>query len=86
MGKKAKTCVQRANAQGEFMKFAGIIAEYDPFHNGHEAHIEATRAALGADTGIICCMSGDFVQRGEAADELGLDYEQAKRLLRDHHL
>ena len=49
------------------MKIAGIVAEYNPFHNGHEAHIEATRAALGADTGIICCMSGDFVQRGEAA-------------------
>ena len=49
------------------MKIAGIVAEYNPFHNGHEAHIEATRAALGADTGIICCISGDFVQRGEAA-------------------
>ena len=49
------------------MKIAGVVAEYNPFHNGHEAHIEATRAAVGADTGIICCMSGDFVQRGEAA-------------------
>ena len=49
------------------MKIAGIVAEYNPFHNGHEAHIEATRALLGADAGIICCMSGDFVQRGEAA-------------------
>lgn len=49
------------------MSTAGIVAEYNPFHNGHEAHIEATRAALGPDTGIICCMSGDFVQRGEPA-------------------
>lgn len=49
------------------MSTAGIVAEYNPFHNGHEAHIEATRAALGSDTGIICCMSGDFVQRGEPA-------------------
>lgn len=49
------------------MVIAGIVAEYNPFHNGHEHHIEATRAALGADTGIVCCMSGDFVQRGEAA-------------------
>ncbi len=49
------------------MLTAGIVAEYNPFHNGHEAHIEATRAALGQDTGIICCMSGDFVQRGESA-------------------
>ncbi len=49
------------------MKIAGIVAEYNPFHNGHEAHIAATRALLGSDAGIICCMSGDFVQRGEAA-------------------
>lgn len=49
------------------MKIAGLVAEYNPFHNGHLAHIEATKAALGPDTGIICCMSGDFVQRGEAA-------------------
>ena len=49
------------------MKIAGIVAEYNPFHNGHEAHIRTTRAMLGEDTGIVCCMSGDFVQRGEAA-------------------
>lgn len=49
------------------MLIAGIVAEYNPFHNGHEAHIAATKAALGPDTGIVCCMSGDFVQRGEAA-------------------
>jgi predicted nucleotidyltransferase len=44
---------------------AGIIAEYNPFHSGHMYHIEATRAA-GA-THIVAVMSGDFVQRGEAA-------------------
>ena len=49
------------------MKIAGIVAEYNPFHNGHEEHIAETRAALGGDVGIVCCMSGDFVQRGEAA-------------------
>ncbi len=49
------------------MVIAGIVAEYNPFHNGHELHIESTREKLGADTGIVCCMSGDFVQRGEAA-------------------
>ncbi len=49
------------------MKIAGIVAEYNPFHNGHESHIAETRARLGEDTGIVCCMSGDFVQRGEAA-------------------
>ncbi len=47
------------------MQVAGIIAEYDPFHKGHAAHIEATRAA-GA-THIVAVMSGGFTQRGEPA-------------------
>jgi predicted nucleotidyltransferase len=49
------------------MKIAGIIAEYNPFHNGHAYHIAATRAALGEDCAIVCVMSGNFVQRGAAA-------------------
>ena len=49
------------------MVIAGIVAEYNPFHNGHEWHIRRTREALGEDAVIVCCMSGDFVQRGEAA-------------------
>lgn len=48
------------------MKVAGIIAEYNPFHNGHQYHIEETRRLTGADY-IIVIMSGDFVQRGEPA-------------------
>lgn len=51
--------------KGEKMKVAGIIAEYNPFHNGHAALIEKTRAA-GA-THIVAVMSGNFVQRGEPA-------------------
>lgn len=47
------------------MKVAGIIAEYNPFHNGHAALIEKARAA-GA-THIVAVMSGNFVQRGEPA-------------------
>ena len=47
------------------MKVAGIIAEYNPFHNGHAALIEKARAA-GA-THIVAVMSGNFVQRGECA-------------------
>lgn len=47
------------------MKVAGIIAEYDPFHKGHAAHIAATRAA-GA-THIVAVISGSFTQRGEPA-------------------
>ena len=46
---------------------AGIVAEYNPFHGGHLRHIEAIRAAAGEDTPIVAVLSGDFVQRGEAA-------------------
>lgn len=45
----------------------GIVAEYNPFHNGHALHLEETRAMLGAESPIVCVMSGDFVQRGTAA-------------------
>ena len=31
------------------MKIAGIVAEYNPFHNGHKYHIEKTKEATGAD-------------------------------------
>jgi len=49
------------------MPTAGIIAEYNPFHGGHALQLERLRAALGADTGVVAVLSGDFVQRGEAA-------------------
>ncbi|MEL4106221.1 nucleotidyltransferase family protein [Oscillospiraceae bacterium WX1] len=49
------------------MKIAGIISEYNPIHNGHVHHIAETRRLLGADTAIVCAMSGNFVQRGELA-------------------
>lgn len=45
------------------MKTAGIIAEYNPFHNGHQYQIETARRQTGADF-IIVAMSGDFMQRG----------------------
>ena len=44
------------------MKFAGIITEYDPFHNGHAAQLAAARRA-GASC-IAVCMSSGAVQRG----------------------
>lgn len=47
------------------MKIAGIIAEYNPFHNGHAYQIAKTREA-GA-THIVAVMSGNCVQRGEIA-------------------
>lgn len=45
------------------MKICGIVAEYNPFHNGHIYQIQKAREVTGADR-IIVCMSGDFVQRG----------------------
>lgn len=50
----------------EKMKSAGIIAEYNPFHNGHQYHVEETRKQTGADV-VIAVMSGNFTQRGELA-------------------
>ncbi|NLA72997.1 MAG: nucleotidyltransferase family protein [Clostridiales bacterium] len=47
------------------MNVYGIVAEYNPFHNGHKYHILKTRS-LGADA-IVAVMSENFVQRGEPA-------------------
>ena len=47
------------------MKTIGIICECNPFHGGHQYLIDRAREG-GADA-IICVMSGNFVQRGEAA-------------------
>jgi predicted nucleotidyltransferase len=44
----------------------GIIAEYNPFHNGHKWHIEEARRLAAGDI-VIAAMSGNFVQRGEPA-------------------
>ncbi|MBR1737998.1 MAG: nucleotidyltransferase [Firmicutes bacterium] len=44
----------------------GIIAEYNPFHNGHKYHISQTKRITDAEN-IIVVMSGNFVQRGEPA-------------------
>lgn len=47
------------------MKISGIIAEYNPLHNGHLYHIEQTR--LAGASHVIVVMSGNFTQRGEPA-------------------
>ncbi|NCB74825.1 MAG: nucleotidyltransferase [Clostridia bacterium] len=49
------------------MKILGIVAEYNPFHNGHLLHIQENKKLIDRDTATVCVMSGDFVQRGEAA-------------------
>lgn len=48
------------------MKFAFLVAEYNPFHNGHAYHIAETRQKSGADA-VIAIMSGNFTQRGHPA-------------------
>ena len=57
------------------MKICAIICEYNPFHNGHLYQIEQARALSGADV-LLCVMSGNFVQRGEAA--VASKYTRAK--------
>ena len=48
------------------MDFVGVVCEYNPFHNGHEYHLRESLLRTKAE-GVVCVMSGDFVQRGEAA-------------------
>ena len=47
-------------------KVVGIIAEYNPFHNGHRYQIEQIRKRI-KNAAIIAVMSGNFTQRGEPA-------------------
>ncbi len=49
------------------MRTAGIICEYNPFHQGHRYQIQEVRRRLGPDTGVVCLMGGNYVQRGEPA-------------------
>lgn len=49
-----------------FMKIVGLITEYNPFHNGHQYHIQKSLEITGADAAIVV-MSGDYVQRGTPA-------------------
>lgn len=44
----------------------GIIAEYNPFHNGHLYHIQKSKEQTGAKF-VVCVMSGNFVQRGNTS-------------------
>jgi predicted nucleotidyltransferase len=48
------------------MKVAGVVVEYNPFHNGHMFHLEETRRVTGADY-VVGVMSPDYVQRGVPA-------------------
>lgn len=48
------------------MKVTGIIAEYNPFHNGHKYHLQKAKELTGCDYTIVI-MSGDYTQRGTPA-------------------
>ncbi|MCQ4637417.1 nucleotidyltransferase [Anaerovorax odorimutans] len=48
------------------MNVLGIIAEYNPFHNGHLYHLRQCREKAEADF-VVAVMSGNFTQRGEPA-------------------
>lgn len=48
------------------MNVLGIIAEYNPMHNGHIYHIEEAKRITNADY-VICVMSGSFTQQGNIA-------------------
>lgn len=48
------------------MKVVGIVAEYNPFHNGHQYQLEKVKQETGADY-IIIAMSGNYLQRGVPA-------------------
>ena len=48
------------------MKVIGIIAEYNPFHNGHAYQIKRIKEELNADY-VVVAMSGNYVQRGTPA-------------------
>lgn len=82
MKKRIKQTLEFANRVkeqgGGVMFVAGVIAEYNPFHNGHKYHLEQT-AAQGADH-IVAVMSGDVVQRGDVA--IYSKYERAQIALK----
>jgi len=44
----------------------GIVAEYNPFHNGH-LHLINEAKQIDSSAAVLCVMSGNFLQRGEPA-------------------
>lgn len=59
------------------MIVAGIVAEYNPFHQGHAYQLEQTK--LAGATHTVAVMSGNFVQRGEPA--IAFKHARAKMAL-----
>lgn len=48
------------------MNLLGIIAEYNPFHNGHKYHLDKSKDAFKPDATVVV-LSGNFTQRGMIA-------------------
>ncbi len=46
------------------MSVCGVVAEYNPFHNGHAYHLRESKKFYD---GVVCVLSGNFTQRGEPA-------------------
>lgn len=44
----------------------GVVAEYNPFHNGHYYHLQATKEMTGAEY-CVAVISGNFTQRGDTS-------------------
>lgn len=47
-------------------KVLGIVAEYNPFHNGHLYHLEKSKKDTGSNY-TVAIMSGNFTQRGSTS-------------------
>lgn len=62
------------------MSVYGIVAEYNPFHNGHKYQIDEIRKSSDCE-GIVAVMSGNFVQRGEPA--IMSKYKRAQAALKN---
>lgn len=45
------------------MSIVGIVAEYNPFHNGHLYNLNKAKEITGSDMSV-CIMSSNFTQRG----------------------
>lgn len=65
--KKIKYDKQKKLMQGDdYMRSVGIVAEYNPFHNGHYFHLNQSKEVSESEVAIVA-MSGNFLQRGEPA-------------------
>lgn len=48
------------------LKILGIVAEYNPFHNGHLYHVKKSKVLSGTNA-VVAVISGNFTQRGETS-------------------